>query len=57
MILLMNLLKYERKRWILFSPLDIEDAVIQSSNFGSPPNWHISHVTWFFHKILEKYDG
>jgi ergothioneine biosynthesis protein EgtB len=41
----------------LFSPLAIEDAVIQSSNFGSPPNWHIAHVTWFFHKILEKYNG
>ena len=39
----------------IFSPLDIEDAVIQSSNFGSPPNWHIAHVTWFFQKILEKY--
>ncbi|MBA3749660.1 MAG: ergothioneine biosynthesis protein EgtB [Nitrosopumilus sp.] len=39
----------------LFSPLDVEDAVVQSSNFGSPPNWHIAHVTWFFHKILEKY--
>ena len=39
----------------LFSPLDIEDAVMQSSDFGSPPNWHIAHVTWFFHKILEKY--
>ena len=39
----------------LFSPLDTEDAVIQSSDFGSPPNWHIAHVTWFFHKILEKY--
>jgi ergothioneine biosynthesis protein EgtB len=41
----------------LFSPLNVEDAVIQSSNFGSPPNWHIAHVTWFFHKILEKYDS
>jgi ergothioneine biosynthesis protein EgtB len=41
----------------LFSPLDVEDAVIQSSNFGSPPNWHIAHVTWFFHKILEKHNG
>ncbi len=41
----------------LFTPLDIEDAVIQSSDFGSPPNWHIAHVTWFFHKILEKYEG
>lgn len=41
----------------LFSPLDIEDAVIQSNEFGSPPNWHIAHVTWFFQKILEKYYG
>jgi ergothioneine biosynthesis protein EgtB len=40
----------------LFKPLRIEDAVIQSDPFGSPPNWHIAHVTWFFHKVLEKYD-
>jgi ergothioneine biosynthesis protein EgtB len=39
----------------LFKPLKIEDAVIQSNDFGSPPNWHIAHVTWFFQKILEKY--
>ncbi len=39
----------------LFKSLKIEDAVIQSDPFGSPPNWHISHVTWFFHKILTKY--
>lgn len=41
----------------LFAPLGIEDAVMQSSTFGSPPNWHIAHVTWFFHKILEKYNN
>ena len=41
----------------LFKPLKIEDAVIQSNDFGSPPNWHIAHVTWFFQKILEKYSG
>ena len=40
----------------LFKPLKVEDAVIQSNDFGSPPNWHIAHVTWFFQKILEKYD-
>lgn len=39
----------------LFSPLDIEDAVIQPDAFGSPPNWHVAHVTWFFQKVLEKY--
>lgn len=39
----------------LFTPLNIEDAVIQSDPFGSPPNWHIAHTTWFFQKILEKH--
>ncbi len=39
----------------LFSPLKIEDAVIQSNVFGSPPNWHLAHVSWFFQKVLEKY--
>ena len=28
---------------------------MQSNTFGSPANWHIAHVTWFFQKILEKY--
>src|ERR687889_1022762 len=49
-------IEVREKTMNIFSPLDIEDAVIQSSTFGSPPNWHISHVTWFFQKILEKYD-
>lgn len=39
----------------LFEPLGVEDAVIQSDAFGSPPNWHIAHVTWFFQKVLEKH--
>lgn len=37
----------------LFSSLQIEDAVMQSDPFCSPANWHLAHVTWFFHKILE----
>jgi ergothioneine biosynthesis protein EgtB len=40
---------------IIFEPISIEDAVMQSDSFGSTPNWHIAHVTWFFQKILEKY--
>jgi ergothioneine biosynthesis protein EgtB len=39
----------------IFEPLKVEDAVMQSDPFGSPPNWHIAHVTWFFHKVLEKH--
>ncbi len=50
-----DFIEVRNKTMELFSPLCIEDAVIQSSDFGSPPNWHIAHVTWFFHKILEKY--
>ncbi|GIU71340.1 MAG: ergothioneine biosynthesis protein EgtB [Candidatus Nitrosocaldaceae archaeon] len=38
----------------LFKPLDIEDAVMQSDDFGSPPNWHLAHTNWFYHKILEE---
>lgn len=39
----------------LFKPLKIEDAVMQSDTFDSPPKWHLAHVTWFYHKVLEKY--
>jgi formylglycine-generating enzyme required for sulfatase activity len=39
----------------IFKPIQAEDAVIQANDFGSPPNWHIAHVTWFFHQILNKY--
>lgn len=52
-----DFVEVRNKTMELFSPLGIEDAVTQSSDFGSPPNWHIAHVTWFFHKILEKYSG
>ena len=50
-----DFIEVRNKTMELFSPLDIEDAVIQSSDFGSPPNWHLAHVTWFFQKVLEKY--
>ncbi len=46
-----------KKTMELFTPLKIEDAVIQSDPFGSPPNWHIAHVTWFYQKILEKHSS
>jgi ergothioneine biosynthesis protein EgtB len=44
-----------KKTLNIFKPLKVEDAVIQSDVFGSPPNWHLAHTTWFFQKILEKY--
>ncbi len=53
--LLDEFLQVRRVTMELFEPLGIEDAVIQSDVFGSPPNWHIAHVTWFFQKVLEKH--
>ena len=54
-LLLSEFVQVRKKTMQLFKPLRIEDAVTQSDPFGSPPNWHIAHVTWFFHKVLEKH--
>ena len=53
--LLSEFTQVRKKTMQLFKPLRIEDAVMQSDSFGSPANWHIAHVTWFFQKILEKH--
>jgi ergothioneine biosynthesis protein EgtB len=53
--LLFDFIRIRKKTFELFKPLKVEDAVVQSSNFGSPPNWHLAHVTWFFQKVLEKH--
>src|ERR687893_2472710 len=54
-LLLSEFMQVRKKTMQLFKPLRIEDAVTQSDPFGSPPNWHIAHVTWFFQKVLEKH--
>ena len=54
-LLLSEFAKVRKRTVQLFKPLRIEDAVMQSDPFGSPPNWHIAHVTWFFQKVLEKH--
>ena len=53
--LLSEFTQVRKKTMQLFKPLRIEDAVMQSDSFGSPANWHIAHVTWFFQKLLEKH--
>jgi len=53
--LLYDFIRIRKKTIELFKPLKVEDAVVQSSNFGSPPNWHLAHVSWFFQKVLEKH--
>jgi ergothioneine biosynthesis protein EgtB len=39
----------------LVEPLEIEDFVVQTEAFMSPPRWHIGHVSWFYEQLLRKY--
>jgi ergothioneine biosynthesis protein EgtB len=39
----------------LVAPLEIEDYVIQTAEFMSPPRWHIGHTSWFFETLLQKF--
>ncbi|WP_428235538.1 ergothioneine biosynthesis protein EgtB [Gracilimonas sp.] len=41
----------------LCEPLEVEDFVIQASEFASPTKWHLAHTSWFFETfVLEKFD-
>lgn len=37
----------------IVGPLEIEDYVIQTAPFMSPPRWHIGHTSWFFELLLK----
>src|ERR1043166_583319 len=51
-----DLYKSVRSRTIeIVAPLEIEDYVIQTAEFMSPPRWHIGHTSWFFETVLQKY--
>src|ERR1700741_1014422 len=39
----------------IVAPLEIEDYVVQTAEFMSPPRWHIGHTSWFFETLLEHY--
>src|SRR6266850_1064402 len=41
----------------IVAPLEIEDYVIQTADFMSPPRWHIGHTSWFFETVLQKYQA
>jgi ergothioneine biosynthesis protein EgtB len=41
----------------IVAPLQIEDYVIQTAEFMSPPRWHIGHTSWFFETVLQKYQA
>ena len=39
----------------IVAPLEIEDYVIQTAEFMSPPRWHIGHTSWFFETLLQSF--
>ena len=53
---LIDLYKHVRARTMqIVAPLEIEDYVIQTADFMSPPRWHIGHTSWFFETVLQKH--
>ena len=36
-------------------PLAIEDYVVQTAPFMSPPRWHLGHTSWFFEMLLQRF--
>jgi ergothioneine biosynthesis protein EgtB len=53
---MMQLYQTVRARTLeIVAPLEIEDYVIQTADFMSPPRWHIGHTSWFFETVLQKY--
>src|SRR6185503_2392804 len=53
-----NLYQSVRARTLeIVAPLEIEDYVIQTAEFMSPPRWHIGHTSWFFETVLQKYQA
>jgi len=39
----------------IVEPLEIEDYVVQTAPYMSPPRWHIGHVSWFFELLLKEH--
>lgn len=51
-----SLFKKVRRQTIeIVEPLEIEDYVIQTEEFMSPPRWHLGHVSWFYNQLLKTY--
>ncbi len=51
MIELFNQIRAQTMR--IVAPLEIEDYVVQTAEFMSPPRWHIGHTSWFFETLLQ----
>ncbi len=48
-------LKVRNQTMEIVEPLEIEDYVVQTDAFMSPPRWHIGHLSWFYDQLLRKY--
>lgn len=44
-----------RRSMQIVEPLEIEDYVVQTAPYMSPPRWHLGHTSWFFELLLQKY--
>jgi len=47
--------KVRRQTIELVETLELEDFVVQTEAFMSPPRWHIGHVSWFYEQLLRKH--
>src|SRR5262245_6454644 len=53
---MIELFKHVREQTMsIVAPLEIEDFVIQTAEYMSPPRWHIGHTSWFFETLLQTY--
>src|SRR5437868_14601860 len=41
----------------IVAPLEIEDYVVQTAEFMSPPRWHIGHTSWFFETLMQTHQA
>jgi len=39
----------------IVEPLELEDYVVQTAPYMSPPRWHIGHTSWFFELLLKEH--
>src|SRR5262249_23583436 len=56
--LLLQMYKTVRARTLkIVAPLEVEDYVVQTAPYMSPPRWHLGHTSWFFEMLLKEYSA
>src|SRR3989338_8560134 len=54
---ILEIFKKTRNRTLqLVKNLEIDDYIVQTDYFMSPPKWHIGHVSWIYEAIMSKID-